>query len=87
MKYFKVVSNGYIWEIGTTSAFGSVPGEIEEPEYSQLKNVFEHPPVKDGYYYVLKTDLTWEERPVEPSPEPTVEDKAEAYDILMGVGE
>lgn len=38
---------------------------------------------------VLKTDVSnWSEVPyVEPEEEPTVEDKAEAYDILMGGGD
>lgn len=86
MMFFKTLDNGYISGIGT----GSGGIEITESEYSEILAVIRNKPTaRDGYDHRLKTDLTWEEYElphVEPEP-PTDEDKAEAYDILMGVNE
>ena len=85
MRYYKTIDSGYIISIGT----GSGGEEITEQEYAEiLATIRNKPTAREGFDYRLKTDLTWEEYampPVEPEPyEPTIEDKAEAYDILMG---
>ena len=85
MRYYKTKDSGYIISIGT----GNGGIEITEQEYAEiLETIRNKPTPHDGYDYRLKTDLTWEEYampPVEPTPyEPTVEDKAQSYDILIG---
>lgn len=86
MNYAKVVCNGYILGVGIANI-----GNITEEEYNEITGIFRSAPVApSGYTYKLRADtLEWElvELPPEPEPEPTVEDKAEAYDILMGVSE
>ena len=83
MNYYKVTSNDYILAVGT----GNVGEKITELEYNEIISVIRSAPHKDGFGYRLKTDLTWEEYAIPPMPEeeePTTEDKAEAYDILIG---
>lgn len=82
MRFCKYVSGGYIIGIGT----GNGGTEITETEYSEiLAAVRNKPAATETTDYRLRTDLTWEEYAVEPQPyEPTAEDKAESYDILMG---
>lgn len=83
MKYYKYADNGYIVCIGT----GGMGEEISEAEYNELKAVIDAKPSRwETTDYRLREDLTWEEYELEPleEPEPTAEDKAEAYDILMG---
>ena len=86
MRYYKLIENGYIIAIGT----GGGGVEITEGEYNTIMAVIQgKPPRTETTDYHLKTDLTWEEyeRPVDPEPEPSDEEKAEAYDILTGVSE
>lgn len=79
--YFKARANGYIYGVGQ----GSMGDEITVEEYNELTDIFHNIPIKEGYGYKLKDDLTWEEYKIEPEPDlPTIEEKAEAYDILMG---
>lgn len=83
MKYYKYADNGYIVCIGT----GGMGEEISENEYADLMEVIVAKPARtETTDFRLREDLTWEEYEVEPleEPEPTAEDKAEAYDILMG---
>ena len=66
--------------------------EITEAEYNRIKTIIDSRPVApDGYGYRLTENLEWElyEVPVvEPMEELTeIEQKARAYDILMGVAE
>lgn len=83
MRCYKSVSDGYIISVGT----GAGNTEITEQEYNQILGVIQNKPAAtETTDYRLKTDLTWEAYAVEPQPyEPTDTDKAEAYDILMGV--
>lgn len=84
MRYFEVIENGYILAIGQ----GNGHIEIDEDRYNAILSVIRSkPPATETTDYRLKTDLTWEEYefPPEPEPEPDEHDKAEAYDILMGV--
>lgn len=87
MMYFKVTENGYILTIGTRIA----GEEITEAEYNAILSRINSAPIaSSGYTYKLRADtLEWElaELPPMPDPEPTIEDKAEAFDILMGVSE
>ena len=79
--YFKARANGYIYGVGQ----GSMGDEITKEEYNELTDIFHNIPIKEGYGYKLKDDLTWEEYKIEPEPDlPTIEEKAEAYDILVG---
>ena len=85
MRYYKTVDIDFIVSVGT----GSGGEEITEREYAEiLATIRNKPTAREGFDYRLKTDLTWEEYALPPVPdvedEPTVEDKAEAYDILMG---
>lgn len=84
MRCFEVIDNGYILAIGT----GSGHIEIDEERYNTILNIIRSKPSRsDTTDYRLKLDLTWEEYEFspEPEPEPDNTDKAEAYDILMGV--
>ena len=90
MKYYKIISGIYILSIIQTNSNAITAEEVTKAEYDEIKSVVdEKPPAREGYDYKLKTDLTWEEYklPDNPEPEYTVEDKAEAYDILTGVSE
>ena len=82
--FYKQTKNGYIGAIGKN--IGGT--EISESEYTELLSIIQSAPVApDGYAYRLRADdLEWElaELPPAPEYEPTIEDKAEAYDILMG---
>lgn len=86
MRYYKTIIDDYVASI-TTDA-GQV--EITRAEYDDIMALIRTAPTPpDGYAYKLRADdLTWELMELPPVPdEPTVEDKAEAYDILMGVTE
>lgn len=84
MKYYRVISDGYILAIGT----GSGGEEITEAEYNESMSVILNKPARtDTTDYRLRVDLTWEAYPVEP-PEPDPEvDEAEAFDIIFGGAE
>lgn len=84
-KYYKQIAAGYIWSIGTGGGF-----EISKEEYDNILSIIRNKPPKAGTTdYRLREDLTWEAYEVpSPSEDPDpddVLDKAEAYDILMGV--
>ena len=87
MKYYKYSESGYILAVGT----GGMGEEITDDEYNAILAVIHNKPLRtETTNYRLKTDLTWESyevEPPDPDPEPTIEDKAEAYDILTGVSE
>ena len=78
MRYYKVISDGYILAIGT----GNGGEEITETEYSEILSIIQSRP-NDGFGYRLKTDLTWERYEL-----PAVEDEEltgeEAFEILLG---
>lgn len=85
MKYFKQISDGYIVCIGTGGGT-----EITEDEYNAILDlIHDKPPATEIADYRLREDLTWEAYEVTPPTEDTdpddVFDKAEAFDILMGV--
>ena len=65
--------------------------EITESEYNRIKTIIDNrPTAPDGYGYKLTESLEWElyELPLEEPEELTeTEQKALAYDILMGVSE
>ena len=67
--------------------------EITEAEYNRIKAIIDsRPTAPDGFAYRLSADLEWElvELPPEEPEEPELtetEQKARAYDILMGVSE
>ena len=83
MRYYKQILDGYILVIGTGNGFE----EISESEYNTILFIIRNKPATtETTDYHLREDLTWEEYqvPPTPEPEPTDEDKAEAYDILIG---
>jgi len=83
MKYYKSITDGYINYISTSSG----PIEISEGEYMAIAEAAQNKPkAPAGFLPKLKDDLDWEIVKEPESPE-TTEDKAEAYDILMGVSE
>ena len=90
MGYYKTIIDGYIAGVGRSPT--ELTSNITEAQYNAILEVIHNKPQPTNTTdYRLKTDLTWEEyeRPPMPEPqdEPAVEDKAEAYDILMGVSE
>ena len=100
MKFYKSVIKDYITAIATheTNHWAIVNigdglslVEVSESEYAALAEVVHNKPfAASGYTYKLRADtLEWDlvELPPAPESEPTAEDKAEAYDILMGVTE
>ena len=63
--------------------------EISKEEYDRIKAIIDNrPTAPDGFAYRLTAQLEWElyELPTEPELTET-EEKAQAYDILMGVAE
>jgi hypothetical protein len=60
---------------------------ISAERYAAIKEaIMQKPAAESGYGHRLRTDLTWEQFVLPVVPEtPTVEDKAEAFDILTGV--
>lgn len=57
MRYYKIVSDGYILAIGT----GAGGEEITEAEYNSLMTTIQNrPKAEPGWGYRLKADLTWE---------------------------
>ena len=83
MRYFKSLSDGYIYAIGT----GSGGIEITEAEYNEIMAIIQNRPIAEGKGYRLKADLTWEEYDLPPEPEPSDEDEIstdEALNILLG---
>lgn len=86
MIYFAVIKNGYVDSFGTAER--EVATVISEARYNEIKSKLgNHPTAPAGYTYKLRADnLEWElvELPPETEYEPTIEDKAEAYDILIG---
>lgn len=82
MNYFAIIKDGYIVAVGK----GRAGVDITEKEYENITAaVVAMPTAPDGYVYRLRANgLEWELIELPPMPEPSVEDKAEAYDILMG---
>ena len=86
MRYFEIHNNGYIVGVGK----GDIGLEITEERYNAVLSALPlKPPATEDTDYLLTVDLAWEAYsiPPAPPPEPTPEDKAEAYDILMGEAE
>ena len=88
MRYFKTVKSGYIMTIG----IGNGGIEISEDEYHELYDIFINRPGFDGNIYELReTTLEWEQTgtyaEAEEPTETETEQKAQAYDIIMGVSE
>lgn len=89
MRYYKLISDGYLLSIGKGGTQGE---EITETEYyTILETIRNTPTAPDGYGYRLTAAMEREQ--YELSPEDLAEtmteteEKAAAYDILMGVSE
>ena len=88
MAYFKSLKDGYILGIGTTT--GTPKHEITETEYNELSAILNSKPTApDDHVYRLTVNLEWElhELPAIVEEPTETEQKAKAYDILMGVTE
>lgn len=53
----KIVANGYIVSVSNSN----IGIEITDEEYSLISEALANKPIKEGYYFKLKNDLTWEE--------------------------
>ena len=74
----------------TTGKCYSYGKEVTAEEYTEITDRLKNPPdAPDGYYYTLNEELEWELREVPAVEEELTEteQKAKAYDILMGVSE
>ena len=83
MRYYKNISDNYIFAIGT--GYGN--DEISEQEYNEIMSVIRSCPNEEGKGYRLKADLTWEEYDLPTVPEPSDDDEIsndEAINILLG---
>lgn len=83
MRYFKALSDGYIYAIGA----GSGGTEITEAEYNNILGIIRNGQTAYGSYsYRLKSDLTWErlEPPVTPDDADPELSAEEALDIILG---
>lgn len=87
VNYTILLSDSYV--IGVAKSDHVVKSAVSEEYAEQIEVLFRNKPTDpEGYQYRLRADtLEWElvELPPVPEYEPTIEDKAEAYDILMGV--
>lgn len=84
MRYYKLISDGYILSIGT----GNGGTEITEAEYNEILAVIHtKPTATETTDYRLREDLTWEPFEIDPpDQDPEINDE-EALNILLGVSE
>lgn len=76
--FFKSVVNDYILGVG----IGDGGTKITQVEYNELTEAFHSMPEREGYFYKLRTNLTWEE--FENVSESDEVDDSEALEILLG---
>lgn len=80
MRYYKVISGGYINSIG----IGVAGTEITQAEYAEILDVITNKPAAtETTDYLLKEDLTWEEFELDP-PDPEEPTAEEALAVLLG---
>ena len=81
MRYFKSLSDGYIYAIGT----GPGGTEITEAEYNDIKSVIDNMPQAESGYR-LKMDQTWELYELPAAPEDADQELTaeEALNIIVG---
>lgn len=82
MRYYKIIADGYLTQIGT----GPGGTEITEGEYADIQSVLANRPHgSETTGYRLRADLTWEAHEIElPEPEEDELTEAEVLDILLG---
>lgn len=78
MRYYKVITDGYITSIGT----GGSGVEITASEYSEIMSGINNKPEGD---YVLKEDLTWEEVSDVTGPDEEELSPEEVAEVLEGI--
>ena len=89
MFYFMIKDkNNYIKSYGEATAVHEEFDVIDADQFGAIQTAIDNKPqdAPDGYQYRLRADnLEWElvELPTEPETEPTEEDKAAAYDIIV----
>ena len=80
--------DGYIH--GVVEGVNAENANCTEAEYNRIKDIIKNAPTApDGFYYRLKENLEWElcGMPTIEEEDAEIEEKAKAYDILMGVSE
>lgn len=84
MVYFKMTDDNGFVSASTLNA--ETGGNSTQAEHDTIVQMYRD---AEPGYSVIETDgsFAYAKRPEPPEPEPTVEDKAEAFDILMGVSE
>lgn len=85
MNYCIMIDNGFV--SGIASSENPLPNPVTEAKKNEVFALLcNKPTAPEGYIYKLRADtLEWElvELPTEPETEPTEEDKAAAYDIIV----
>ena len=88
MRYFAIKEQGIVLGVGIAQHSGE---EITETQYNEILSMLSNrPTAPDGFAYRLTAEVEWElyELPILEEPQLTeTEEKALAYDILMGVAE
>lgn len=82
MVYFKMTDSDGFVSVSTLNA--EAGGNSTQAEHDTIVQMYRE---AEPGYGVIETEsgFAYAKRPEPPEPEPTAEDKAEAYDILMGV--
>lgn len=81
MRYYKIISNGYVLVIGT----GAAGEEITKNEYDEMMSVIDNrPAAPDGYAYRLTEKLEWELAKTET---PDIGEEATAEDYQAALAE
>lgn len=86
MTYYKVPINGYIDSCGSYNGDLNSPvaETITEDEYNEILIAFRNKPLRtETTDFRLRENLTWEEYPDVPDPDPDVND-VDLVEILMG---
>lgn len=79
MRFYKIVSDGYIISVGT----GAAGEEIMKYEYDEIMAAIKSAPTApEGYSYRLTESLDWELYPVE-TPDISEEETEEDYQIAL----
>lgn len=80
MRYAKHISDEYIVGVGT----GNGGTEITREEYDEILTIIaEQPTPREGFGYLLRTDLTWEEYELPPVEDPDPVEEAPTTEEMM----
>lgn len=80
MRYVKHISDEYIVGVGT----GNGGTEITREEYDDILAIIaEQPTHREGFGYLLRTDLTWEEYELPPVEDPDPVEEAPTIEEMV----